>query len=72
MNYLIKLECINNDNKYNLNRGQFTYIGDVFGSTDKCTKDKDYAYKFISASRVNMICNKVDKNVFKTSIIKTY
>lgn len=72
MNYIIQLQCINPNNNNNLKYGQFAYISDVFGTENKYTKDKDYAYKFISATRVNMLCNKIDKTKYKTSILKTY
>ena len=72
MNYIIKLECINRQNEYNLNFGQEVYISDVFGTEKLYTKYIDRAYKFISMSRVNMICSKINKRIFKPNIIKTY
>ena len=72
MNYVIKLDCINQNNEYNLKYGQSVYISDVFGIEKKFTKDKDRAYKFISRARVNMICSKINKKVFKINIIKSY
>ena len=72
MNYVIKLDCINQNNEYNLKYGQSVYISDVFGIEKKFTKDKDRAYKFISMIRVNMICSKINKKVFKINIVKSY
>ena len=72
MNYVIKLDCINQNNEYNLKYGQSVYISDVFGIEKKFTKDKDRAYKFISMTRVNMICSKINKKVFKINIVKLY
>lgn len=72
MNYVIKLDCINQNNEYNLKYGQSVYISDVFGIEKKFTKDKDRAYKFISMTRVNMICSKINKKVFKINIVKSY
>jgi len=71
MNYIIQLQCVNEDNSYNFKYGQYAYVSDVFGLDSKYTTLKDNAYKFISSKRVNMICDKVDKKMFKPSIIKT-
>ena len=72
MNYIIQLQCVNEDNSYNFKYGQYAYISDVFGSDTKYTSSKDNAYKFISSTRVNMICDKVDKKIFKPLIVKSY
>ena len=72
MNYIIKLECINPNNEYNYKYGQIVYISEVFGIEKKCIKDKDRAYKFISMTRVNMICSKINKKIFKVNILKSY
>lgn len=72
MNYVIKLECINPNNEYGLAGGQCVYISDVFGIEKRFTKDKSRAYKFISNTRVNMICGKINKKIFRTKIEKSY
>lgn len=72
MNYIIQLQCINSNNNYNIKSGQIIYISEVFGQESKCVKDKDRAYKFISITRVNMICSKINKKIFRVNIIKSY
>lgn len=73
MNYIIRLDCINEKNPYKLSFGQQVWISEVFGLENKYTQDKSRAYKFISIQRVQSIVQKITKNhIFKPIIMKTY
>lgn len=71
MNYIIKAECIDKNNSYNLSPNDIAYIGDVFGK--ELTKNKNNAYQFISEIRANSLKNKLENtSQFKCDVIKKY
>ncbi len=73
MNYIIRLDCINENNPYKLKYGQQVWVSEVFGIENKYAKEQSKAYKFISIKRVQSIIEHISKNhIFKPIILKTY
>ena len=73
MDYIIRLDCINENNPYKLRYGQEVYVSEVFGLENKCTKNKSLAYKFISIQRVQSIVQKISQNhIFRPIVLKVH